>query len=138
MERLAGTREQRARSLLDGGADAVARHPLFLRLFYMLALEATEDEAAAELIRRARDRAFEYFRTAIALLLIAEQPDEQPAEVAAGELARFAVAYSDGCFFAGQLEPDRADLRRMYGELWVALRALAPGAIARATASDRP
>ena len=48
-----------------------------------------------------------------------------------GELARFAVAYSDGCFFAGQLESTNTDLRTMYADLGRALAALAPGVIDR-------
>ena len=54
------------------------------------------------------------------------------AEPVARELATFAVAYSDGCFFAGQLEAGDTDLRRMYADLRTALAALAPAAIARA------
>jgi AcrR family transcriptional regulator len=128
---LPGTTGERAEAILRGGADAVAQHPIFLRLFYLLALEATDDEVAAELVRRVRDRAHQQFRTAIAHLLAAEHPADL-ADAAAVELARFAVAYSDGCFFAGQLEPDQTDLRRMYADLGVALTALAPAALARA------
>lgn len=112
------------------GADAVARHPVFLRLFYQLALEGGDDEVAAELVQRVRRHAFDYFRTGIAAMTAADHSAEVAAP-AVEELTRFAVAYSDGCFFAGQLEPDQTDLRRMYGDLIVAVRAMAPTVIAR-------
>jgi AcrR family transcriptional regulator len=117
-------------SVVRDGADAVAEHPVFLRLFYLLALEGGNDEVAAELVQRVRRHALEYFRTGIAGMLAAEHAAEVAAP-AAEELARFAVAYSDGCFFAGQLEPETADLRRMYADLVVAVRAMAPTVIAR-------
>jgi AcrR family transcriptional regulator len=129
-EDVEGTTEERLDAMLRGAADAMAQHPLFLRLFYMLALEATEDEAATEIVRRVRLRAFELFRAAITRMLTDHAPDI--AEPAARELATFAVAYSDGCFFAGQLEASDTDLRRMYADLGAALAALAPAAIARA------
>lgn len=106
--------------LVRRGADAVAEHPVFLRLFYMLALEAGDDQIAAELVQRVRGHAFDYFRQFITNLL----PEDHKPEVAE-MLTRFAVAYSDGCFFAAQLEPGTTDLRRMYAELVPALRALA-------------
>lgn len=131
-EDIDGTTDQRMAAMLRDTADAMARHPLFLRLFFMLALEAGEDEAATEIVRRVRLRAFEGFQTAITRMLPDQPPDVT--EAAARELATFAVAYSDGCFFAGQLEAGACDLRRMYADLGVALAALAPAAIARARA----
>lgn len=110
--------------LVRRGADAVAEHPVFLRLFYMLALEAGDDEVAAELVQRVRGHAFDYFRQLITdLLATGHEPDV--ARAVADELTPFAVAYSDGCFFAAQLEPGTTDLRRMYADLVPALRTLA-------------
>jgi AcrR family transcriptional regulator len=129
-EDIEGTTGERLESMLRGAADAMALHPLFLRLFFMLALEATEDEAATEVVRRVRLRAFQGYQAAITHMLAEQAPDV--AEAAARDLATFAVAYSDGCFFAGQLEADVTDLRRMYADLGTALAALAPAAIARA------
>ncbi|HTK65867.1 MAG TPA: helix-turn-helix domain-containing protein [Pseudonocardia sp.] len=131
-EDVEGTTDQRLAAMLRCTADAMAQHPLFLRLFFMLALEAGEDEAATEVVRRVRRRAFEGYGEAIARMLHDQAPDV--AETAGRELATFAVAYSDGCFFAGQLEAGVTDLRRMYADLGVALEALAPAAIARARA----
>jgi AcrR family transcriptional regulator len=129
LDELPGDGEERSAAVLRAGADAVAEHPVFLRLFYLLALEGTDDEVAAELVQRVRGHAMNYFRDAITTILATDHEPEI-ARLAAEELVQFAVAYSDGCFFAAQLE--RADLRRMYGDLAVALRALAPAAIAKA------
>lgn len=134
-EDLDGTTQERLDAMLRGAADAMAQHPLFLRLFFMLALEATQDEAATEVVHRVRLRAIENYRSAITRMLIDQAPDV--AEAAARELAAFGVAYSDGCFFAGQLEPDVTDLRRMYVDLGTAIAALAPAAIARARAATK-
>lgn len=142
-EDLDGTPAERIDAMLRRTADAMAQHPLFLRLFFMLALEATEDEAASEIVRRVRLRAFEDVQSAIAATLTDHPPDV--IEHAGRELTTFAIAYLDGCFFAGQLEADHVDLRRMYADLGVAVSALTPAAVARAQArsgsagrSDQP
>ncbi len=129
-EDVEGPPDERVGQLLTAGADAVSSHPAFLRLFYMLALDESGDELAAELIRRVRRSAFEQFRAAIVELLGEAYPP-QIAAAATDELTRFAVAFSDGAFFANQLEPDDADLRRMYSDLGIALAALAPIVVAR-------
>ncbi|HEX6359093.1 helix-turn-helix domain-containing protein [Actinophytocola sp.] len=127
-DQLDGGVQARAETVVRGGAAAVGAHPAFLRVFYMLALEDHDDAAVAELIGRVRQRAADYFRS----LIIGMLSDEEPhiAEAAATELTPFAVAYSDGCFFAAKLES--ADLYRMYTDLLAALRALAPAATDRA------
>ena len=128
-EDLGGAPDERVAAMLRGVADAMAQHPIFLRLFYMLALEAAEDEAASEIVGRVRRRAFELFHAAISQMLAAD--DHDVVDEAAWDLARFAVAYSDGCFFAGQLESTDTDLHAMYADLGLALAALAPGVIER-------
>ncbi|MGY2092992.1 TetR/AcrR family transcriptional regulator [Nocardia gipuzkoensis] len=117
--------------IIEQGAAAVGAHPVFLRLFYLLALEGAGDEVASELLKRVRVQANSYFAEAITGLLTSTVGQEI-ARIAAAELARFAVAFSDGCFFATQLEPGEVDLRRMYADLVTALQALAPAAIDRA------
>lgn len=129
-EDVEGPPEARVHQLLEAGADAVSTHPAFLKLFYMLALDESGDELAAELVRRVRRSAFERFRTAIEQVLREDQP-AAIATAAADELTRFAVAFSDGCFFALQLEPGEADLHRMYADLGIALQALSPVVLAR-------
>ncbi|GAB3668098.1 TetR/AcrR family transcriptional regulator [Actinocorallia lasiicapitis] len=128
---LPGDPAARAEAVLAAGADAVASHPVFLRLFYTLAIEGSADPVAAELVQRVRAQARSFFRDVIAALLFANEPPELAA-AAADDLAGFAVAFSDGCFFASQLEPGQADLHRMYADLATALTALAPAARARA------
>ncbi|MGK8559105.1 TetR/AcrR family transcriptional regulator [Nocardia gipuzkoensis] len=128
---LPGDADERAAQLRRRGATAVTGHPLFLRLFYLLALEGAADEGAAELVQRVRERARSYFAEAINGML-ADSAEPEIARRASEELARFAVAFSDGCFFATQLEPGDADLQTMYGDLLTALWALAPAALARA------
>ncbi|HVV08478.1 TetR/AcrR family transcriptional regulator [Amycolatopsis sp.] len=110
--------------ILEQGAKAVAADPLFLRLAYLLALEAKEDEIAAKLVQRVRRQAHDYFQEVITIVLEQEHEPKIARDLAV-RLTPFAVAYSDGCFFATQLEPDTADLHRMYTDLFVALRALA-------------
>jgi len=129
-DELDGDVQTRAENVVRGGAAAVGAHPAFLRVFYLLALENHDDQAVAELIGQVRRRASDYFRDMIIGLLSGEEP--AVAAAAAAELVPFAVAYSDGCFFAAQLES--ADLHRMYTDLLAALHALAPAAVERARA----
>ncbi|MEU8895866.1 TetR/AcrR family transcriptional regulator [Nocardia sp. NPDC048505] len=118
-------------ALIARGAAAVSAHPIFLRLFYLLVLDGAADATVGGLVRQVREQARAYFAEAITAVLTVTAGAEV-ARVAAAELTRFALAFSDGCFFATQLEPDEADLVRMYGDLATALVALAPAAIARA------
>lgn len=130
------TADQQAARLTERGADAVTEQPAFLRLFYLLALDSADDPEAAALVRQVRDSANQRFRRVIEGMLAAEHPPEV-AGPAAEELARFAVACSDGCFFALQLEPGETDARRMFADLFLAVRALAPAAIHRAQRESR-
>ena len=102
-----------------------SQHPLFLRLFYMLSLERSDDPAVAGVVRRVRDTAIRRFRAAITRLLPADAPPAK-AERVVTELTALAVALSDGVFFAEHLEPDRTDVERMYRRLSAAVSALIP------------
>jgi AcrR family transcriptional regulator len=115
----------RPETRLAGTAGLLAQHPDFLRLFYMLSLERNDDPAVAEVVRRVRDTAIAAFRDAIGHLL---PDDTRPAKAkrVVAELTAFAVAYSDGVFFAGHLEPETTDVPGMYRRLWQALTALMP------------
>jgi AcrR family transcriptional regulator len=101
-----------------------SQHPDFLRLFYMLSLERSDDPAVAAVIRRVRDTANTRFRNAITQLLPTDAPSSKADRVVA-ELTALAVAMSDGVFFADHLEPD-TDVERMYRLLSAALTALIP------------
>ena len=102
-----------------------ADHPDFLRLFYMLSLERSDDPAVAEVVRRVRDTAIERFRAAIGPLLPVDTPPRKADRVVT-ELSAFAVAVSDGIFFAEHLETDTTDAERMYQRLYQAVAALIP------------
>jgi AcrR family transcriptional regulator len=101
-----------------------AQHPDFLRLFYMLSLERSDDPAVAAVVRRVRDTAIVRFRNAITQLLPSDAPPSKADRVVA-ELTALAVALSDGVFFADHLEPD-TDVERMYRRLSQAIAALIP------------
>jgi AcrR family transcriptional regulator len=101
-----------------------AQHPDFLRLFYMLSLERSDDPAVAAVVRRVRDTAIGRFRSAITQLLPADAPPPKADRVVT-ELTALAVALSDGVFFADHLEPD-TDVERMYRRLSLAITALIP------------
>src|SRR6476620_10550478 len=107
-ERLMATRGYAATSISDirtaCGQLAVLsrlqlRHPLVLRLFYMLSLERSDDPAVAGVVRRVRDTAIRRFRVAITGLLPADAPPAK-AERVVTELTALAIALSDGVFFA--------------------------------------
>jgi len=102
-----------------------SQHPLFLRLFYMLSLERSDDPAVAGVVRRVRDTAIRRFRVAITGLLPAGAPPAK-AERVVTELTALAIALSDGVFFAEHLEPDGTDVGRMYRRLSAAVTALIP------------
>ena len=101
------------------------QHPLFLRLFLLLALERRDDPAVAQVIRRVRDRAIAGFHQAIAPLLPNDVPPAKAKRVMA-ELAAVATAMSDGIFLAEHLEPDATDIARMYRRLHQTVTALIP------------
>ena len=117
--------EQRSERQLTVLAGLQSQHPEFLRLFYMLSLERSDDPAVAGVVRRVRDTAIERVRDAITHLLPPDTPARK-AEHVVSELTAFAVALSDGVFFAGHLEPDATDIERMYRRLWQAVTALIP------------
>ena len=101
-----------------------SQHPDFLRLFYMLSMERSDDQAVAAVVRRVRDTAIVRFRNAITQLLPADAPPSKAKRVVT-DLTALAVALSDGVFFADHLEPD-TDVERMYRRLSQALTALIP------------
>ena len=101
-----------------------SQHPDFLRLFYLLSLERSDDQAVAAVVRRVRDTAIVRFRDAITQLLPADAPPSKAKRVVT-DLTALAVALSDGVFFADHLEPD-TDVERMYRRLSQAMTALIP------------
>jgi AcrR family transcriptional regulator len=102
-----------------------ADHPDFLRLFYVLSLERSDDPAVAEVVRRVRGTAIERFRRGIGQLLPVDTPPKTADRVVT-ELTAFAVALSDGIFFAEHLESEATDVERMYRRLHQAVAGLIP------------
>ncbi|MDT5327934.1 MAG: hypothetical protein QOF25_5086 [Mycobacterium sp.] len=117
--------EQRAGRVLSVTSGLLSQHPDFLRLFYMLSLERSDDPAVTAMVRRVRDTAIARFRDAISHLLPRDAPAAN-ADRVVNELTAFAVALSDGVFFADHLEPEATDVDRMYRRLLQALSALIP------------
>jgi AcrR family transcriptional regulator len=116
-----GTAEQQ----LAVAARLQAEHPDFLRLFFMLSLERSDDPVVAEVVRRVRDTAIAQFHGAISQLLPAETPRKKAERVVA-ELTAVAVAFSDGIFFAEHLETSATDVELMYRRLYQTVAALIP------------
>jgi AcrR family transcriptional regulator len=108
-----------------GTARLLAQHPDFLRLFYLLSLERSDDAAVATLVRHVRDTAIAGFRNAIAALVPVGTPTAK-ADRVVDELTALAVALSDGVFIADHLEPDTTDVERTYRRLFQAVSALLP------------
>ena len=117
--------EQKLETLKSVTAGLLSQHPEFLRLFYLLSLERSDDPAVADIVRRVRDTAISRFRDVITHVLPPDAPRAKAQRVVT-ELTAFAVALSDGVFFARHLEPEATDVDRMYQRLWQALAALLP------------
>ncbi|MDV3126220.1 TetR/AcrR family transcriptional regulator [Mycobacterium sp. 21AC1] len=106
-------------------ADLQSQHPEFLRFLYLLSLERSDDPAVTAVVRTVRDTAITRFADAVRRLLPADVAPARARRVV-DELTAFAVAQSDGVFFARHLEPDSTDVVRMYRRLWQAVTALIP------------
>jgi AcrR family transcriptional regulator len=117
--------ERRAERILTVTSGLLSQHPDFLRLLYRLSLERGADPAVARVVRRVRDTAIARFRDAISHLVPPKTPRAK-ADRVVSELTAFAVAQSDGVFFADHLEPEATDVARMYTRLFQAVAALIP------------
>ena len=96
-----------------------SQHPDFLRLFYMLSLERSDDPGG----RRGRAPGPRHRDHAVPRRdrpAAARRRAAAKAERVVAELTAFAVALSDGVFLADHLEPDATDVERMYRRLFQA------------------
>lgn len=119
----AATREELPQRLLMITSGLLSERPEFLRLFYLLSLEHN-GEPVAGVLRHIRDTAIQRFRDVIAHQLPTALTTAQRERIT-NELTTFAVALSDGVFFAVLLEPETTDTEKLYRRLGQALAALA-------------
>lgn len=123
-EKATATQEQLPERLLTITSGLLSERPEFLRLFYLLSLEHN-DEPVAGVLRQIRATAIQRFRDVITHQL-PQTLNASQRERITNELTAFAVALSDGVFFAVLLEPDTTDAQRLYRRLSQALPALVP------------
>lgn len=115
---------ERLEAALDHLADATAARPEFHRLLLLLALERRDaSEATLEAVRNVRELALQglahlYRETGI---LRADTP-----RAAVEDLTRASLAFFDGAFVAAQIDPAKADLRRMFALLRAGVVAAMP------------
>jgi AcrR family transcriptional regulator len=104
-------------------ASALARHPEFLRLMFLIALERKHiDPTSLGAIRRTRELALLRLREGIVRML--EAAGRADREDVADELARFALAVADGAFLQDHIDPNASDVARTVDLLDRALAAL--------------
>lgn len=114
---------QAVETLLEAAAESLERHPEFLRLLLLIALERAEvDETSLAVIRRVRALAYERLREMMITLL--EPFGERGADLAR-EFAALALSVADGAFIAHHIEPAETDIRALFDLLRRALTALA-------------
>ncbi|WP_433475905.1 TetR/AcrR family transcriptional regulator [Spirillospora sp. CA-142024] len=135
-EDLEGDPADRVEALVTAGAQAVAGHPGFLRLFYLRALDNGGDAQVGERCGRSgpvpsptsRRRSRGCWRSTTTRRSRARP---QPS----CHVSRWPPPTG---FFALQLEPEEADIHRLHGQLVLAVQALAPAVIADITARREP
>ncbi len=124
MDRPAASAEERLGDALDHLADATAERPEFHRLLLLLALEQRDaGEATLQVVRNVRQLALEglarlYLDTGIVEV---STPEE-----AVADLTRASLAFFDGALVAAQIDPETADLRRMFALLRAGVIAAMP------------
>ncbi len=114
---------ERTTALLDAVVTSLQRHPEFLRLLLVIALERREvDATSLAVIRRVRALALDRTRTLLKVLL--EGFDPRVARRLAAQFAPFVLCVADGAFVAHHIDP-KTDLRQFFDVLRRALTALA-------------
>jgi AcrR family transcriptional regulator len=97
-----GTPTDHLRTVMSNAAKALERHPDFLRLLLVFALQppSAGDGEVAAVVQAVRSTALQRLRTQLALAF-----DEDPRRGIVDELARFALAAIDGAFVASRSDP---------------------------------
>jgi AcrR family transcriptional regulator len=94
-----GTPTEHVRAVVSSVAEALERHPHFLRLLIVFAVQppnANDGEVAA-VVRQVRNTALRRLRKQFAIAF-----DDEPRSRVVNQLARFALAAIDGAFIAAQ------------------------------------
>jgi len=123
-DRPAASAGERLGDALDHLADAMAERPEFHRLLLLLALERRDaGEATLQIVRNVRQLALQglgrlYLDTGIVV--------EGTPEEAMADLTRASLAFFDGALVAAQIDPAKADLRRMFALLRAGVIAAMP------------
>jgi len=126
---------ERAVTLLDAVATSLQRHPEFLRLLLVIALERREvDAASLAVIQRVRALALDRIR--VLLRVVFDVLDPPVAERLAAQFTPFVLCVADGAFVARHIDPD-TDLRQIFDVLRRALTALAREIAAGAAGEGR-
>jgi AcrR family transcriptional regulator len=126
---------ERAIALLDVVATSLQRHPEFLRLLLVIALERREvDAASLAVIQRVRALALDRIRGL--LRGVFDVLDPSVAERLAHQFTPFVLCVADGAFVARHVDPD-TDVRRIFDVLRRALTALAREIAAGAAGEGR-
>jgi AcrR family transcriptional regulator len=101
-DRRSGRPAQHLARVISTGVETLERHPDFLRLLIVFALQppAAAGGGVAEVVSRIRDAALDRLRTQIAIAF-----GDDPGDPATDQLARFALAAFDGAFVAAQADP---------------------------------
>jgi len=115
---------ERLEAALDHLADATASRPEFHRLLLLLALERRDaSEQTLEMVRTVRELALQglarlYLETGVV-------HSDTPQEVV-DDLTRASLAFFDGALVAAQIDPTKANLRRMFALLRAGVVAAMP------------
>jgi AcrR family transcriptional regulator len=123
-DRPAASAEERLGDALDHLADAMAKRPEFHRLLLLLALERRDaGEATLQIVRNVRQLALQ----GLALLYLdTGVVDIGTPEEAVADLTRASLAFFDGALVAAQIDPAKADLRRLFALLRTGVVAAMP------------
>ena len=114
LERRVGTPDEHLRGVVSTAAEVLNRHPSFLRLLIVFAVQPARTEVDA-VVGRVRELALVRLRKQISIAF----DDDEGAE-STDELARFALATIDGAFVAAQTDAG-AKLERLAAMLSPAL-----------------
>ena len=123
-DRPAASASERLADALDHLADAMAERPEFHRLLLLLALERRDaGEATLQIVRNVRQLAL---RGLARLYLDSGIVEEGTPDEAVADLTRASLAFFDGALVAAQIDPETADLRRMFALLRAGVIAAMP------------